>query len=609
MVLAFLLTLTTISCQGFLSGALIDPIYAEGGVLDLTGVDISGRGVLTLGGEWEFVYGSHVLPEEATGARWADAVQPIKVPSTWKGYVYQGETLPGIGIATYRLTIRMKANVPERLSLLIPAWETAYRVFINGTEAASTGNPGIGHSDTVPSWRPLVLSFDSSSETLELMFHVSNFEHARGGPAMVPYLGTEEAIRDMREKGIGIKLFSFGSLFMISLYHFVIFLLRRKEKSPLFFSLFCITMAIRSLVVDEQSLVLFAPFTPWHAHVRITYLSLALAITFSTLFVKSLYESEMNKLVSRGLIFAGLFFAAMILLTPPVFFTDFVFPMQVIIALMSLYIAVVLAIASYRNREGAKLFLAAFLIYSLCIINDIFYHQQIISSAYLVPIGSLLFIYLQAIVLSRRYATSFVKIEELSTEKSRLEGTAQSLQSLSYQDPLTGIANRRRLDEWLDLEWRRAIREGNELSFIMVDIDFFKTYNDRFGHPAGDRVLKMVASAIQSCVRRPADLVTRYGGDEFGLLLPGTGIEGTISLSEKIRLKVLGLGIQPANQSVAETVSLSLGCATIKPSLGQDPMDLVKEADQALYQAKTKGKNRTERVDEMGILDPEHPIT
>ena len=564
--------------------------------MDLTEVSIFQRGVLTLGGEWQFVYGKHIPPEEILGTIWDEAVQTIKVPSTWKGFMDQGEPLPGIGIATYRLKILLGPNTPERLSLLIPAWESAYRLYINGIEAAMTGIPGTDHTETVSSWRPLVLSFDSSSKTVELVFHISNFEHARGGPSMVPYLGTEAAIRDMREKGIGIKLFSFGSLFMISLYHLVIFLLRRKEKSPLFFSLFCLAMAIRSLVVDEQCLILFAPFISWHVHVQVTYLSLALAIPFSTLFVKSLYGSEMNKIITRGLIFAGLFFTAMILFTPPVIFTSLVFPMQVVIALMSLYITVVLAKASYRKREGAKLFLSAFLIYSLCIINDIFYHQQIISSAYLVPIGSLLFIYLQAIVLSRKFATSFVKIEELSTEKTKLEGTAQSLQSLSYQDPLTGIANRRRLDEWLDLEWRRAIREGNELSFIMVDIDCFKSYNDRFGHPAGDHVLKMVAVTIQSCARRPADLVARYGGDEFGLLLPGTSVEGAVSLAEKIRLKVLGLRIPPANQYVAEAVSLSLGCATIKPGLEQDPTDLFKQADRALYEAKTKGRNRTERL-------------
>ncbi len=125
-----------------------------------------------------------------------------------------------------------------------------------------------------------------------------------------------------------------------------------------------------------------------------------------------------------------------------------------------------------------------------------------IDTGYIVPMGFLLCILLQVVLLAKRYATSFLKIDELSTEKSKIEGTALTLQTLSYLDPLTGVANRRRLDEYFDLEWRRAISEEEEISLIMMDIDFFKKYNDHYGHPAGDEILKMVASAIESFVRR-----------------------------------------------------------------------------------------------------------
>lgn len=594
--LLLFLILTITSCHGVIPMDSADPISAKGGILDLRGLDITQRGVLTMNGEWEFVYGAHIPPEETHGSLWSEKAQIIQVPSTWKGYVYHDQPIPGTGIATYRLTIFTDPSAPKILSLLIPAWESAYTLYINGVEARSAGIPGTDHINTISSWQPQVVSFITGEGILELVFHISNFTHARGGTAMVPFIGTPDGIRQMREKGIGTKLFTFGSLLMISIYHFVIFLLRRKEKTVLYFSLFCLVMGIRALVVEEHCLVLIAPMIPWDMHVRITYLALSLLVVFPTLFVNNLFKEDFNRVFSKILIVAGILFSAAFALTPTVFFTDLIIPLYVLIAIMSIFFLLTMSVASYRRREGGILFLVGFSMFFLAILNDMFFHQHILATGTIVPIASLLFVSLQAIVLARRYATSYVRIEELSTEKTRLEVATRSLHTLSFIDPLTGLANRRRLDKQLDHEWRRAIRDGTEISFIMADIDFFKKYNDSYGHPAGDKAIRMVASAIQSCAKRPADLVARYGGEEFAILLPGTGIAGAISLAEEIRLKVLSLEIPSADTSASESVSLSLGCASMKPPFEKDKTELVKQADHALYEAKQNGRNRTEWV-------------
>lgn len=590
-----LLILTLTSCHSVIPMDLADPISAKGGTLDLRGLDITQKGVLTMNGEWEFVYGAHIPPEETRGTLWIEKVQIIQVPSTWKGYVYHDQPLPGTGIATYRLTIFTDPSAPEILSVLIPAWESAYTLYINGVEARSAGIPGTDHINTISSWQPQIVSFITGEGILELVFHISNFAHARGGTAMVPFIGTSEGIRKMREEGIGTKLFTFGSLLMISIYHLVIFLLRPKEKTVLYFSLFCLVMGIRALVVEEHSLVLIAPLIPWDMHVRITYLALSLLVVFPTLFVDNLFKEDSNSHFSKILIVAGVLFSIAFALTPTVFFTGLIIPLYVLIATMSMFFLITMSVASYRKREGGILFLVGFSIFFLAILNDMFFHQHILATGTIVPIASLLFVSLQAIVLARRYATSYVRIEELSTEKSRLEGATRSLHTLSYLDSLTGLANRRRLDEQLDHEWRRAIRDGTEISFIMADIDFFKKYNDSYGHLAGDKVIKMVASAIQPCAKRPADLVARYGGEEFAILLPDTGIEGAVTLAEEIRLEVLSLEIPTAETSASESVSLSLGCASMKPHFDEDQTELVKQADLALYEAKQNGRNRTAR--------------
>jgi len=173
-----------------------------------------------------------------------------------------------------------------------------------------------------------------------------------------------------------------------------------------------------------------------------------------------------------------------------------------------------------------------------------------------------------------------------------LEAANRQLERLSFLDGLTGIANRRRFDESLAREWRRAQREQAPLSVILVDIDFFKAYNDRYGHEAGDEILKRVAAALDGAVNRPADVVARYGGEEFVAVLPGTDADGAVRLGERLRAAVAEPAIAHAGSAAGEHVTISVGVATAVPARDAAPEALVAAADRALYQAKRDGRNR-----------------
>jgi len=165
------------------------------------------------------------------------------------------------------------------------------------------------------------------------------------------------------------------------------------------------------------------------------------------------------------------------------------------------------------------------------------------------------------------------------------------LMNISLSDGLTGISNRRRFDELLELEWKRAVRSGTMLSLLMIDIDCFKQYNDTYGHVSGDECLKKVAQALCQTLKRPFDLMARYGGEEFGCILPETDAAGAVHVAEVLREKVESLKIPHDCSQVAPYVTVSVGVASMVPSLSMSFITLVEEADAALYKAKAGGRN------------------
>ena len=183
-----------------------------------------------------------------------------------------------------------------------------------------------------------------------------------------------------------------------------------------------------------------------------------------------------------------------------------------------------------------------------------------------------------------------VATQLLDQTRQKLETANEQLKRQVSIDGLTGIANRRRLDEYLEIEWRRLARENSPLSLILCDVDFFKSYNDTYGHQAGDMCLRSCASVLSNSVHRPADLVARYGGEEFAIVLPNTDSAGGVYVAEAIRAGLHSLKL-PHIHSKSGFVSLSYGVACMIPSHHTEPPDLIALADRALYEAKAKGRN------------------
>ena len=182
-------------------------------------------------------------------------------------------------------------------------------------------------------------------------------------------------------------------------------------------------------------------------------------------------------------------------------------------------------------------------------------------------------------------------VETLRDMTVQKEAQAE-LERLATRDGLTSMANRRSFDETLDTEWRRASRESRAISLLMIDVDFFKPYNDTYGHQGGDECLRQVAAAMSGVVKRASDCVARYGGEEFSVLMPATEPEGARIVAERIRAAVEALRLPHSGSKVADHVTVSIGVASMHVSNDGLSAGLVAAADAALYRAKHEGRNR-----------------
>jgi diguanylate cyclase (GGDEF)-like protein len=183
------------------------------------------------------------------------------------------------------------------------------------------------------------------------------------------------------------------------------------------------------------------------------------------------------------------------------------------------------------------------------------------------------------------------RLSRLLEVNRRVTAEVESLRQLAYHDELTGLASRRQFNQALAREWARSSREGTELAILMADVDYFKGYNDRYGHLFGDLCLREVATVFGDALRRPADLAARYGGEEFAAVLPRTDIAGALSVAESVRNGIAALHLPHAGSPEIGHVTVSVGVAAVVP-VAADPETLVRAADQALYAAKRAGRNR-----------------
>ncbi|MBI3395376.1 MAG: GAF domain-containing protein [Spirochaetia bacterium] len=452
-----LLTLLVL-CALFVSAACARadrarPPVASGGVMDLRGWNFADQGPAPLAGAFEF-YWARFLSEEKDAELQPDGF--LSVPAPWNDQrLKDGRPMPAFGYGTYRTRLLLPPGASD-LGLFLPGQGNTVRVYVNGKLLVERGHPDKTPETSKPSLLRSIVPLPPLPQESELTFEVANFQHARGGLRNGITFGPAETLRTQREGRVVVEVFLFGSLILAAVYHIALFMLRRKDKAPLFFAAVCLFVAGRIIFTGEHYALSVVQKLPWVWAIRLEYLSYFLAVPAIAAFFASFFPDEFPARARNVITAVSLVFAALVLFTPTTFSSQTPFFFHIVSAVTIAFTLYALVRALRNGREGSVTTCIGFIIMSVGVFSDMSSHALALGWFELGPFGLFGFAAMQSISLSVRYTRAFRTAEELTTQldekvRERTQAAESARDEVSTLNELTRRINASsNLDQILD---------------------------------------------------------------------------------------------------------------------------------------------------------------
>ncbi len=562
-------------------------VAVQDGVVNLSAE--TRNSVISLTGTWEAVIGRHVLPASLSFIE----QRYISVPGSIKG----------VEKMTYRVTVQ-GLNPEERYALYVTGVAASAQIYANGVFIGTFGRPTEG-GDAEAGFVPTLYPNLPRSGKLELAFLVTNNLHERGGLWSEVYFGPQRVLIRYRDRLNLVETLLIGALVTVAIYHLILASIHTGEGSTLIFAVFTLLAAVVAAVAGQRVFLrLLQPprELPW---IRLAYTAVSLAVPTLVAYSERLFPPPRRRKFVPILTSAAAVHVAVVWLVPYALFQQIRVVWYMIIFLVSIYL-LYLTISAVKRREcGAAVSLVGFLIFIAFTGNDILFDMRIIHTGYVMSLGLFAFILSQATVIALRYDVMFqelsefrVRLEETVAQRTeQLQEERNRLRFLALNDELTGLINRRYGTELLTNEVRRFLRYSTSLSVVLVDIDYFKEINDNRGHQVGDDTLQGFAQFLKTTTRS-TDIVCRWGGEEFLLILPNTDESEAQNLAYKLQETLAATPLETREGSTLLT--FSAGVTGLSESDQDGAADahtdaildaLLRSADIALYTAKRDGRN------------------
>jgi class 3 adenylate cyclase len=484
---------------------------AEAGVLDFRDWPLRQVGALKLNGTWRFVPGRYLTPEELQAERFE--AYPIEVPQKWSASEVPGFSGELYGRGTYLLEVRFAPDAPEFLGLKVGLVGTAHRLYADGRLLHKAGSPGTGRSSTVPSWKPYVTEVQRSGDRLRLMVHVANYHDISGGLHYPIYLGTPGQVYQIRYDKLLFDLFLFGSLLIMAFYHIGLYLYRRKDRSPLYFAVLSLLLALRIVILEEMFILEIWPDISWHVLTAGSFLSFSLAVFAFFRFIASVFPDYVPRWTIRTVDTVSLAYSLFIIAAPFHIYLHGLLPFQLFTLVTGLFVIYVLVRAARAGKTGAQLFIMGFLLFFLTIIHDIVKTQVVLPTMFLVPFGLLLFVFFQSLVMTKKFAFAFASSEEMSEHLMRLN---TSMQRFVPREFLAFLQKESVMDV------RLGDHASRRMSVLFVDIRNFTSLSERMKPEENFRFINSFLERMGPIVRTHRGFVDKYLGDGIMALFPET---------------------------------------------------------------------------------------
>ncbi|MBA4368162.1 MAG: hypothetical protein C0403_11065 [Desulfobacterium sp.] len=394
------------------------------GMLDLKNWDIHEQGPIALSGEWEFYWQQFISAEQLRSLDPTNAKTYFNIPNAWNRHLLNGIRIPATGYASFCSTILLK-KCPLKMAFYIPAMNTAYVMFVNGKKISSNGSVGTTPQTSLPYYNPCVVTIPGS-EKMDIILQISNFHDQKGGPRQKIIFGTESQIRNIYLSGIALDLFLFGSILMIGLYYMGIYLLLNNMRSSLYFSIFCMIIALRILVTGQYFILHLFPAIPWELLTKVLGITLFLTVPVFLTFVHSIFPDFIPRRYVRIVIFIGSVFTGIAVFTPRIVYSHLIRSYQILIILSAAVVLYALFHEVRRKKEGAIVFICGFLFFFITVLNDILVDNDVIKTPLIVPFGLFIFIFSQAFLLSQRFSKAYKIIDKQHSELTQSNKNLQS---------------------------------------------------------------------------------------------------------------------------------------------------------------------------------------
>jgi len=402
-------------CSGIVSE---NKIFVKNGVADYrsTDLNISENGE-SLDGKWNFFWKKFLSSDEIiSGSVKSEAF--INVPGKWNNYIADDEKIGAVGYGTYYCRVYLKNGTGQDIAFQFSEIGTAYRFYVNGDLVSTRGFVSENSKDSKPSTVPNFIVYHRNSDILDIVIHVSNYSYRKGGLWHSIRIGCADKMLSKNNKEILIEAVLICIIFVMGLYHLVYYILSRRDKAALFFSLSCIAIAVRQSVIGHKFLLYIFPETPWEIYLRLEYLSLAIVIPLMSYYFYLIFREIFSRYYHYLLVFIFIIFFGIIIFTPSVVYTNSILFYEANVAIFVFYCVFILGKAILQGNRDVKYIFWPGLFFGITVINDILYVNKLVNTADLFSVGMLVFIFSQAVLLAKRFNYALEKAEILTRELS-----------------------------------------------------------------------------------------------------------------------------------------------------------------------------------------------